>query len=368
MNSTLKFPFYAKFALISIGAFAFVCAMYLGQHIILPLIYAAIAAILLNPLVVYLVKKKINKILAISLAVVLAILIVVCLIYFVSEQLSVFRETYPKLKEKFNETSEQAIHWTSDHFNINTKIINDWIKETENEAFNNMGGTISQTISTISSVFIIVLLLPVYLFMILFYKDLLLEFIRKLFKAEQHVAVFDILTNSKRIIQSYLIGLLLEAAIVATLNSLGLLVLGIEYAIILGITGAILNVIPYIGGVIAIALPMIIAFVTKDSSSYAILVLIIYLSIQFIDNHFIIPHIIGSKVKLNALISIVVVLLGAAIWGIPGMFLSIPLTAIVKVIFDHIDSLKPWGFLLGNIVPTLKPNYNFIKKKTGRVN
>ena len=92
-------------------------------------------------------------------------------------------------------------------------------------------------------------------------------------------------------------------------------------------------------------MPMIIALVTKDSSTYALLVLAVYLLIQFIDNHFIIPRIVASRVKLNALISIVVVLIGAVLWGIPGMFLSIPLTAIVKVIFDHIEPLKPWGFL-----------------------
>src|ERR1700680_2545993 len=97
---------------------------------------------------------------------------------------------------------------------------------------------------------------------------------------------------------------------------------------------------------------MIIAFVTKDSSTYAILVFGVYILIQFIDNHFIIPRIVASRVQINALMSVIVVLVGGAIWGVPGMFVSIPLTAIVKVIFDHIEVLKPWGFLLGNIVPT----------------
>lgn len=146
------------------------------------------------------------------------------------------------------------------------------------------------------------------------------------------------------------------------LNSAGLLLLGIDYAIILGITGAILNIIPYIGGIIAIALPMMIAFVTKDSVSYPILVFFVYIFIQFIDNHYIIPKIVASRVRLNALISIIVVLVGGALWGIPGMFLSIPLTAIMKVIFDDIGPLKPWGFLLGNVVPTTS-RFSFIKKK-----
>jgi len=108
-------------------------------------------------------------------------------------------------------------------------------------------------------------------------------------------------------------------------------------------------------------LPMLIAFITKDSLAYPFMVFLVYIVIQFIDNHYIIPKIVASRVQLNALISVVAVLIGSAFWGIPGMFLSIPLTAIIKVIFDHIEPLKPWGFLLGNIVPT-SSKFSFIKK------
>jgi predicted PurR-regulated permease PerM len=364
MTTDTKIPFYAKYALVSIAVFAFVYTLYIAQQIVLPLIYATIIAILLNPLVTYLVSRKINKVAAIFFAVISAIFITLCLTYIISTQLTMFSETYPKLKEKFNETSVHTVNWASRYFNIKAFKINAWIKEMQSEAINNLGGAIGQTLSAINSTIIIVFLLPVYIFMILYYKSLLLEFIRKLFNSEHHPAVFEVLFNSKKIIQSYLVGLLVEALIMATLNSAGLLLLGIDYAIILGVTGALLNVIPYIGGVIAIALPMIIAYVTKDSSTYAILVLIIYLFIQFVDNHFIIPRIVASRVKINALVSIVAVLAGAILWGIPGMFLSIPLTAILKVIFDHIESMKPWGFLLGNIVPTAsKLKFDFARKK-----
>jgi predicted PurR-regulated permease PerM len=90
-------------------------------------------------------------------------------------------------------------------------------------------------------------------------------------------------------------------------------------------------------------------------------VVILYTIIQLIDNNFIVPKIIGSKVKLNALISILAVITGAAIWGIPGMSLSIPLQAILKLIFDRVDPLKPWGFLLGDTTPPiLKPIFKKI--------
>lgn len=360
MDSPFKIPFYAKAALIFISVLAFVYILKIGQGIIIPILFATIAAILINPFVNYLIRKKFNKLIAISIAVLLSIFFVLIILYFVSSQLSMFSETYPQLKEKFNVTSTELVHWISEKFKIRESKIYEWLSATQAEAINNFA--IGEKLSEVGRMIIIGMLLPVYLFMILYYKSLLLEFINKLFRSEYRTAVLEILLNIKRIIQSYLIGLFFEMIIIATLNSVGLLLLGIDYAIILGIMGAIVNIIPYIGGIVAIALPMIIAFVTKDSVTYSIMVFFVYTFIQFVDNHYIIPNIVASRVKINALISVIVVLIGNAIWGIPGMFLSIPVTAIIKVIFDHIEPLKAWGFLLGNNVPTAT-RYSFNKQK-----
>ena len=360
MEIQTKIPFYAKVALIFVGLFAFMYTMFIAQRIIIPILYATIAAILLNPIVTFLVSKRVNTIIAISAAVILAIMIILCIFYIISSQLTMFRETYPQLKEKFDQTSYDLVQWISGKLNIRQYKITTWVKNNQVVAIDNIA--FGEIISEAGRMVFVSVLLPVYVFMILYYKTLLLEFTRKLFRTEHHIAVTEVLVNTKKIIQSYLVGLFFEMIIIAVLNSAGLLLLGIDYAIILGITGALLNIIPYIGGIIAIALPMIIAFVTKDSLTYSALVFLVYLFIQFIDNHYIIPKIVASRVKINALISVIVVLIGDAMWGIPGMFLSIPLTAIIKVIFDHIESLKPWGFLLGNIVPTAS-RFSFIKQK-----
>ncbi len=360
MDQPFKIPFYARMALTFTGVFAFVFTMYIGQDIIIPVIYATIIAILLNPLVNFLTRKRINRIVAIAAAVFLAMFAVVGVLYIISLQMGMFSETYPQMKEKFGEASAGFVHWISDTFSMRESKINAWMKASQAEAVANFA--IGEKLTEVGRVLVVGLLLPVYLFMILYYKTLLLEFIHRLFRAEHHVAVVAVLANSKTIIQGYLTGLVFEMIIVAVLNSAGLLLLGIDYAIILGIIGAVLNIIPYLGGVIAVTLPMIIALVTKESASYSLLVLLLYLFIQFIDNNYIIPKIVSSRVRINALVSMIVVLIGGALWGIPGMFLSIPLTAILKVVFDHIEPLKPWGFLLGNIVPTAS-KFSFVKLK-----
>ncbi|HEX8356313.1 MAG TPA: AI-2E family transporter, partial [Segetibacter sp.] len=211
-----------------------------------------------------------------------------------------------------------------------------------------VGKTLGGALGTLSVVF----LLPVYIFLFLFYKALILNFLYEVFAEENTKQVAEILTQTKTAIQSYMVGLLLEALIVAVLNSTALLILGVPYAILLGFIGALLNMIPYIGGIFAIALPVLMATVTKDGYSTQLGVIIAYAIIQFIDNNVLVPRIVSSKVQLNALISILVVLLGGALWGVSGMFLSIPVVAILKIIFDRIEELKPWGKLLGDEVPT----------------
>jgi predicted PurR-regulated permease PerM len=184
---------------------------------------------------------------------------------------------------------------------------------------------------------------------------LLLKFIHSLFGSKHQHEVVEVTTQTEILIQHYLIRLLIEALIIARLNSIGLIILGIDFALMLATIGALVNIIPYIGGLVAVALFMLMALATKSPVN-ALYVLAIYYFIQIIDNHYIVPMIVASKVKINALFSIIIVLAGNALWGIPGMFLSIPLLVIVKLIFDHIDPLKPWGFLLGDSLPNNKMN------------
>ncbi len=362
-TTTIKWPVYAKLSNVIIGLIALFYVLYIGQDIIVPFLFSLIIAILLNPIVNYLCRKRMNRILAITLTVTLAIVIIAALAFLIISQMSMLNDSFPLLKEKFATISNDIIQWISSNFNIRTSKIQQWIKDTRTENIHNISNVLGSALIGIGGALMLMLLIPVYIFMILFYKPLLLEFVSRLFKNERKDMVSEVLTETKSLVQSYLIGLLLEAAIVAALNSFGLLVLGIQYAILFGILGALLNLIPYIGGIVATTLPMLIAIATK-SPIYALWVFILYAAVQFIDNNFIVPKIVASKVKVNALVSILVVIIGGAMWGIAGMFLAIPLTALVKVVFDRIEPLQPFGFLIGDnqpdigktILESIKPN------------
>jgi len=362
----LKFPFYAKAIILFIGLLALLTLLYIARGIIVPIIFATIIAIVLHPVVNFFVRRRINRVISIIITLLLAFSVLAAFGGLLFSQASRFSESWPVLVDKFTEILNQGITWASGYFDVNPQKIHDWIVKTKTELINTSSAAIGHTLVAVGSGLVILFLIPVYIFMILFYQPLLLEFLRRVFGKNNHSQVNELITQTKNVIQRYLVGLVIEAVMVAIMDSVGLLILGIDYAILLGIIGALLNVIPYIGGIVAVALPMMIAVATKSTPWYAVYVLAVYYFIQLIDNNFIVPRIVASKVKINALFSIIVVLAGNALWGIPGMFLSIPLLAIIKLICDNIEPLKPWGFLLGDTMPSLlkiKPIFKKVKTK-----
>jgi predicted PurR-regulated permease PerM len=364
----IKLPFYTKAIFFFIGLLALLALLYIARGIIVPLLFSVIIAIVLHPVVIFFVQLKINRVVAIVITLFLTFLVIVAFGTLLFSQASLFSESWPLLVDKFTELLNQAITWASGYFDINPHKIHDWITETRGELINTSSAGIGQTLLGVGSALVVLFLVPVYVFLLLFYHPLLIDFIHKLFGTGNQSQVREIVTQTKTVIQRYLIGLIIEAAIIAALETATLLILGIEYALLLGIIGALLNLIPYIGGIVAVALPMMVALVTKQSGWYAFYVMVIYYIIQLIDNNYIVPKIVASKVKINALFSIIVVIVGNALWGVPGMFLSIPLLAIIKLIFDHIEPLKPWGFLLGDTMPPLLIIKPIFKKKSQRSN
>ncbi len=278
-------------------------------------------------------------------------------------QVGRFIESLPFLIEKTTGMIDHSVNWISGYFDIKPQNIHEWISKTQRDLINTGSASIGHTLTILGGVLVVLLLLPVYIFLILFYHPILIEFIHRLFGPDNYGEVSKIVTQIKTVIQQYLIGLGFEACIMAILNTSALLIIGIEHAFFLGILSALVNVIPYIGGIVGVALPMLVALATESSAWPAIYVLVVFYIIQLIDNNYVVPKIVASKVKINALFSIIVVFAGSALWGIPGMFLSIPVLAIIKLICDNIEPLKPWGFLLGDNMPPILRIKAVLKKK-----
>ncbi|WP_255727466.1 AI-2E family transporter [Dyadobacter sp. CY347] len=355
--STSPAPFHQKltYSLLAIGLI--MLGIYLGQDIIVPLAMAGLIAVLLRPVEAWLTRMGVHKVLAITLAVLLAVVIVSGVAILLSMQLSDFSDEWPKLKRNINEFYRDARRWIRREYSVSYSKQAEYLKNAQTKTLENFQG--AETLGVVTGPLGTLILIPIYAFLLLYYRTMLLHFMVVLFAEEYKPRVLEVLGEIKSIIQSYMVGLLLETAAVAVLNSVGLLLLNVQYAMLLGIMAAILNLVPYIGGLVATALAVMVTFISHPDAHTLLGVVGVFIAVQFVDNNFLVPLIVGSKVKINALVSIVGVLVGGALAGLSGMFLSIPAIAMMKVVFDRIDELKPWGILLGDQTPEQANNNLF---------
>lgn len=342
------YPFYIKLPAILAGLVLSVWILYVLGDILVPVVFSVLIAMLLNPLYTRL-NRFMPKVPAILLTLLIAILAVGGLFYFLSTQINVFLASLPQIKQKVALLLVELQNWSKHKLGINIEKQIDAVNASLSGGGGNM---LTNTIGPVLAFVSVVLLIPTYVFLLLYYKPLILDFLFHIFSEKHSLQVAEILSETKGAIQSFMQGLLVETVIVSALNAVALLLIGVPSAVVIGVIGGILNLIPYIGGLVAIALPVLMVTITRDGFSGQLSVIAAYLVIQFIDNNILVPRIVSSRVQVNALISIVGVLLGGLLWGVSGMFFSIPLIGVLKIIFDRVEGLQPWGSLLGTEVPS----------------
>ncbi len=347
-NQVKEYPFYVKATVVLLGLVAMFFILFELSSVLIPFAFAALFAVLLNPLFVWL-DAKMNRILALCLTLLIAVVAVALLVYFLSTRIASFANDIPLIKAKLFHLVDQLQWWVRRQMGQEIAQNVNSLKKTITPTNPDL---ITNTVSTVIAMLGVLVLLPIYIFLLLYYKPLVLDFLFQVFSEKHSLRVAEILAQIKRAIQSFMVGLMIETAIVCTANSVALILIGVPNAIVIGIIGGILNILPYIGGIIAIALPVLMVLISGSPYSDILLIVAAYSLIQFVDNNFLVPRIVSSKVQINALISVLVVLLGGLLWGVSGMFLAIPFIAVTKIICDRIDELKPWGKLLGDEVPT----------------
>lgn len=342
------YPIYIKIPAILLGLVLGFWILFVLGDILVPVVFSVLIAILINPLYARF-ENIMPKVPAILLTLLIAILVIAGLFYFLSTQISVFIESIPLIKEKLSALLTNLQFWSKDKFGIN---IEKQVSALNASLSGGGGDMLKNTVGPVLTFISVVLLIPTYVFLLLYYKPLILDFLFQVFSEKHSLRVAEILSQTKTAVQNFMQGLMLETVIVCVLNSIALLIIGVPSAIVIGVIGGILNLIPYIGGLVAIALPVLMVTISQDGFSGQFAVIGAYLVIQFFDNNILMPRVVSSKVQVNALISIIGVLMGGALWGLSGMFLSIPTIGVLKIIFDRIDGLKPWGSLLGTEVPS----------------
>ncbi|GGD35595.1 AI-2E family transporter [Flavobacterium orientale] len=325
-----------------------VFVLYVLKPVVVPIIIAIILSVSVFPFVNLLEKKfHFNRVVSAIFAVFLLSFLVFLLITFIGFQLSDILEKgelyATKLSEVYNKLAgnfEKYLGISKNELSLKKINLGDTLKDN----FSSVIGFLSLS----GSFFTDVVLIPLYIFFFLIYRKFFKSFIYRAFSKDGNtLKAKEVLFKLYEVQQNYLLGLFTVMGIVGILNSIGLLLLGIDNAIFFGFLAALLLLIPYIGIIIGSLLPALVALATKDSLLYPLGVIAIFGFIQFIEGNFITPKITGSKVSINAFVAILSIILFSMLWGTAGMIIALPVIASLKVIFDANPALKHYGFLIG---------------------
>ncbi|MCD9618934.1 AI-2E family transporter [Chryseobacterium gleum] len=343
----LRLPFLVKLTLVVVSIIGLGYLLALGQSILAPFFLAFLMAMLFLPAATFMERKlRFPRSMSTMTSVFIMLMILGGIIYFFTNQLSDFSKDLPHLQEQFTTVFNSLQHWVSKTFNVKVDEQVDYINQGLNKLLSSSGVILGFTFGIFSTGFGFIIFFTLFFIFILNYRRLLNNFIVTVFNERHKASVQEAVNEIRIMTKKYIFGLFLQVIIVSILTSTLLTVLGVKYAILLGVLTGLLNVIPYLGIFISLLISCFIAFATSTPST-CIYVALGYIAIHAVDGNIVLPFVVGSKVKINALFSFIGILLGEHLWGIAGMFLCIPAIAIIKIICERVDDLKPWGRLLG---------------------
>jgi predicted PurR-regulated permease PerM len=361
-------PLTVRRAIELMGVYFLGMIILVGRDVITPLVMAFFLALMLLPVYRFLRRRKLPESLAIVLSILLLLVVIGGVVWFFSSQISRLVADFPEIKKNVQGHLNSLSTWIDSKWNISTERQVQIINEQNDKLMTYATGALGGAASSVSGVLIVVGLLPIYIFLILFYRNLLLRFVFLWFPEGSHSKVEEVMRETEVIIKSYLIGLLIQITYITVLLGGILFFIGIKHAILIGAIFALLNLIPYVGALIGNIIGVLLTISSSQEVWPIFAVLGTIAFVQFLDNNILMPRIVGSKVKINALATIVGVIIAGALAGVSGMFLSLPVIAVLKIIFDRTTNFRQWGVLLGDERPKKSPlQFPVLRKANKRV-
>jgi len=348
---------YKVFAVIALT----ITATMLASDIVVPLAFAAFLSVVMLPVVKKLEAKGMGPSLAITLVLVATVVILGLTIWLVVDQVVGLVNDLPNLQTKFENYISHISTTLQKDFGVSLADQNKLVAEVVRTVSSYLGDVLISTTNTLS----VLVQIPIYIFLILIYRDKFKAFFLSLVPGDGEFAWKK---DMERVIQGYISGLTWVTLIIAALNCIGLLALGIDHAIFFGLLSGVLTIIPYVGIIIGALFPLIMALITKDSIWYAVGVVIVFSIVQFLEGNFITPRITGSKVSINALAAIIALVIGGKILGIAGMILAVPAIGVLKILLPHTERLKSFVILLEDKAPVEKTPEPFPEKLEATLN
>lgn len=318
------------------------------KNFLYPIFLGILFAYLLYPLAKYFEKRTIPRIPGILLSVIFGIVIVYGTIFFIYSQLRFLLKDIPTLEAQAVKNIDTIFDQLNSQFGLVSDDDQSSLKFTISEFFQNSTDNLDKILTATAQTVFTVFIMPVYIFFLLYYRNKYRDFALMLLPEKGHQKTDEIIKEISVVVKKYMGGVFFVVLILCILNSVGLYIVGVKYWLLLGLIAAIFNFIPYFGTIIGFSFPLIMALLTGDGPGTAIGVVILFIIIQFTENNILTPNITGGQVRINPFFIILSVLIGGIVWGIPGMFIVVPLMASIRIVCEKIDALKPWAFLISD--------------------
>lgn len=347
-DSKKGIPNYIKYFVILSSIVLTGYMMILAATVVGPLIAAFIVALLLKPLAQKFEVINIPRSISSMFAILIVFTVIVGVSMFFSAQIANIASELDTIELQFNKMIDKGHRWAEDTFGLGAQEQMSYLKKSLGKLLENSSSIAGSTLTATANFFTGFFLFLISLFFFLYYRSFLVSFLYKVFTYKNHGQLGVTLQKVEGVVRNYILGLFTVIVIIAVLNTIGLLALGIKHAIFFGALSAILTIIPYAGVMLGSLLPAVFALVTKDSLWYPVGVIAIFAVVQFLEGNFITPNIVGNQVSVNPFAAVLGLLLGGMMLGATGMVFAIPILAIVKVVCDSIESTRPIGYLIGS--------------------
>ncbi|MEQ8238233.1 MAG: AI-2E family transporter [Cyclobacteriaceae bacterium] len=325
-----------------------VTIMALAKGIIIPLAFAMLFSFILYPPVKWFRQKNVGVIWSIIITMSGVTLLLAGVVYLFSAQIVRMTADYNSFQEELRKVFDTAVSFLNNEINFVPHIKVQTISEAASSFFGNTGFVlVSDTLGFTTTFLSYLTLSIVFTFLILLYSRQLTIALTQFSPEKNRDSFLKMLQEIQKVGQQYLTGILVIVLILGVLNSTGLFLLGIDYAIFFGFLAALLAIIPYVGSFLGGLIPAIYALITYDSLWYPVGVIGTFWVIQFIEGNILNPKIVGGNLRINALFSLISLIGGSILWGIPGMILFLPLTAIIRTVSSYYEELQPLAILIG---------------------
>lgn len=340
-----------------------VAILYFSATVLIPLTFGGILAMLLVPFSRWLENKGLNRGLSSLVSLLFFTLLVCGLILLLHWQIGDLLKDFSKLQEQLAKLFAQVKDYVRSQFGITTRQQQQILKEQQSGGMEAAAGMAIGTLTTTLSLMVSTVLVLVYVFLFLYFRVHFKNFILRLVSVPNMPVAEKVMHKASRVTQQYLSGLGMMIVMLWIMYGIGFTIVGIKGAIFFAILCGILEIVPFAGNITGTSITVLIAFAQGGSIDMVIGVLVTYAIVQFTQTYLLEPLVVGNQVNINPLFTILIIVIGEAIWGIAGMVLAIPLLGMFKVVCDHVEPLKPYGYLIGT--QSAKEDKSIFKKIFG---